>query len=98
MKKGRSERLIAKRDEKLLLMYHLMTNDIGCRFDYAFEYLSEEELFISEERIVTIVRENHERLDELSKQSLSKKEKKLLKYLKECFEMWKEEKKKTARV
>lgn len=58
MPKGRSKDLIAKRDEKLLRRYYYWTEIQRLRFDDALKVLSEQEFFISEERIMAIIRKN----------------------------------------
>ena len=58
MGKGRNKDLIKKRDSKLCARYYYWTEVKRLRFDDALRLLSEEEFFISEERIMTIIRES----------------------------------------
>lgn len=66
MKKGRNSELIQKRDLKLLQRYYYWTEVKRLRFDDALKILSEEEFFISVDRIMAIVRNNCEKLTEIS--------------------------------
>lgn len=66
MKRGRSQDLIKKRDAKLLQRYYYWTEIKRLRFDDALKILSEEEFFISVDRIMTIVRNNCDRLENVS--------------------------------
>lgn len=59
MGKGRSKDLITKRNIALLLRYHELTEVNRLRFDDALKVLSEREFFISEERILAIIRDCH---------------------------------------
>lgn len=59
MGKGRSKDLIDKRNKALLLRYHELTEVQRLRFDDALKVLSEREFFISEERILAIIRDCH---------------------------------------
>ncbi|NDW13200.1 transposase [Bacteroides sp. 214] len=54
--KGRNKDLISRRDEALLRRYHYWTEVKRLRFDDALRILSLQEFFISEERIMTIIR------------------------------------------
>lgn len=65
MSKGRSKELIKKRDEALMRRYYYWTEIQRLRFDDALKLLSEEEFFISEERIMAIIRENCHRLSDI---------------------------------
>ena len=65
-KKGRSRELIAKRDQMLCRRYHYWTEIARRRFDDTLRILSEEEFFLSEERILVILRRNSDLLHELS--------------------------------
>lgn len=56
MTRGRSKELIEKRDLALLRRYHYWTEVERLRFDDALKILSEQEFFISEERIMAIIR------------------------------------------
>ena len=66
MAKGRDKELIEKRDEALLRRYHYWTEVQRLRFDDALRILSQQEFFISEERIMSIIRANLNRIKELS--------------------------------
>ena len=57
MPKGRDKELIKKRDEALCRRYYYWTETQGLRFDRALKILSEQEFFISEERIMAVIRE-----------------------------------------
>ena len=56
MGKGRSKDLVQKRDEALCRRYYELTEKQRLRFDDALKVLSKQEFFISEERIMAIVR------------------------------------------
>ena len=56
MGKGRSSELIKRRDVALCRRYHYWTETQRLRFDDAIRILSEQEFFISEQRIMTIIR------------------------------------------
>ena len=56
MAKGRDKKLIELRDEALCRRYYYWTEVQRLRFDDALRILSEREFFISEERIMTIIR------------------------------------------
>lgn len=56
MQKGRDKELIRKRDEALCRRYYYWTEVQRLRFDDALRVLSEREFFISEERILAIIR------------------------------------------
>lgn len=49
----------------LLRRYHYWTEVQRLRFDDALKQLSENEFFISEERIMSIIRENYKKIPEL---------------------------------
>ncbi len=66
MAKGRSKELIQKRDEALCRRYYYWTEVRRLRFDDALTLLSEEEFFISEERIMAIIRDNCHRLTDIN--------------------------------
>ncbi|MCD8080994.1 MAG: transposase [Bacteroides sp.] len=57
--KGRDKELMNLRDEKLLRRYYELTEVESMRFDRALRYLSWEEFFISEARIMSIVRRSY---------------------------------------
>lgn len=56
MTKGRDKNLIELRDEALCRRYYYWTEVQRLRFDDALKLLSEREFFISEERIMSIIR------------------------------------------
>lgn len=56
MGKGRDKELIRLRDEALCRRYYHWTEVERLRFDDALKVLSEREFFISEERILSIIR------------------------------------------
>ena len=56
MGKGRDKALIELRDEALCRRYYYWTEERRLRFDDALTLLSKQEVFISEERIMTIIR------------------------------------------
>ena len=56
MSKGRDKDLIRLRDEALCRRYYYWTEVQRLRFDDALKVLSEREFFISEERILSIIR------------------------------------------
>ncbi len=60
MGRGRNKNLIDRRDEKLLLRYYYWTEVERLRFDDALQILSEKEFFLSEERIIKIIREKYD--------------------------------------
>ena len=66
MTKGRNKDLIAKRDEALLRKYHHLTEVERYRFDDALRILSEQEFFLSEDRIMSIIRKNLNRIEEIA--------------------------------
>lgn len=59
MKKGRNSNLIALRDEALCRSYYRWTEVERLRFDDALRILSTQEFFISEERIMAIIRKKY---------------------------------------
>lgn len=56
MAKGRDKELIKLRDAALCRRYYYWTEKQRLRFDDALRILSEQEFFISEERIMAIIR------------------------------------------
>lgn len=56
MKTGRNKILIELRDEALCRRYYYWTEERRLRFDDALTILSKQEFFISEERIMNIIR------------------------------------------
>ena len=65
MPKGRDANLIARRNEALLRRYYHLTEKERLRFDDAIRLLSENEFFISEERVMTIIRDFGHRIQGL---------------------------------
>ncbi|CCZ10504.1 hypothetical protein [uncultured Culturomica sp.] len=65
MSRGRNKELIQKRNIALLRRYHYWTEVQCLRFDYALKQLSENEFFISEERIMAIIRENYKKIPDI---------------------------------
>ena len=65
MTKGRNKTLIKNRDESLLRRYYYWTEVQRLRFDDALKILSNEEFFISEDRIMAIIRENCRKLKDV---------------------------------
>ncbi|GHT77411.1 hypothetical protein AGMMS50262_18320 [Bacteroidia bacterium] len=57
MSKGRNKELIKKRDSALIERWNYWTNVQRLRFDDSLKVLSQTEFFISEERILSILRE-----------------------------------------
>ncbi len=57
--KGRDKELMSIRDEKLLRRYYELTEVENMRFDRALTLLSRDEFFISEARIMSIVRRSY---------------------------------------
>jgi hypothetical protein len=65
MSRGRNRYLIRLRNEALIRRYFYWTEVKRLRFDDVLRILSEREFFISEDRIMTIVRAGSEHLDML---------------------------------
>ncbi|KAA6313883.1 hypothetical protein EZS27_035417 [termite gut metagenome] len=61
MPKGRNKQLIKNRDERLCIRYYFWTEVRRLRFDDALKILSEQEFFLSEERILSIVRQSNKK-------------------------------------
>ena len=72
MRKGRNKDLITKRDEALLRKYYQLTEIERCRFDDTLKILSEQEFFLSEERIITIIRKNLDLIKEIALKPIPK--------------------------
>ena len=66
MSKGRSSELIEKRNEALLRRYYYWTEVQRLRFDDALKILSEREFFISIDRVMTIIRENCNKIKDVN--------------------------------
>ena len=56
MRKGRDKTLINERDRKLFERYYYWTEVRRLRFDDTIQKLSSEEFFLSEQRIIQIIR------------------------------------------
>lgn len=65
MKKGRDKRLIKLRDQKLIERYYYWTEVKRRRFDDAILILSESEFFISQQRVLYIIRQNNSLLNKM---------------------------------
>lgn len=65
MPRGRNQELLSLRDEKLLRRYYELTEVQNLRFDRALQLLSVDEFFISEARIMSIIRKNCNRLGDI---------------------------------
>ncbi len=65
MAKGRNKELIELRDEALCRRYHYWTEIQRLRFDDTLKVLSRQEFFISEERIMAILRQKYHQLKAL---------------------------------
>lgn len=65
MAKGRNSELITKRNEALLRRYYYWTEVQRLRFDDTLTILSEQEFFISVDRIMAIIRENCHKLTDI---------------------------------
>lgn len=65
MPRGRNKHLIEQRDLALLRRYYYWTETQRLRFDDALKILSEQEFFISEPRIMLIIRRACRRRPEL---------------------------------
>lgn len=57
MPRGRNKALIEKRNEKLAQRWYYWTETQRLRFDDALKIISQQEFFLSEDRIMTILRE-----------------------------------------
>lgn len=64
-RKGRNQDLISRRDEALLRRWYYWTETQRLRFDDALRVLSLQEFFISEERIMAIIRKNCHKLSDI---------------------------------
>ena len=63
MGKGRDKKLIHSRNKKLLRRYHQLAEVERLRFDDTIKKLSEDEFFISEVRVIEIIRQNYNKED-----------------------------------
>lgn len=66
MAKGRNIKLVKQRDEALCRRYYYWTEVQRLRFDDALKVLSEKEFFISEERIMSIIRKTGSSLKDIA--------------------------------
>ncbi len=65
MPRGRNKHLIEQRDLALLRRYYYWTEQQRLRFDDTLKILSEREFFLSEERIMAIIRRACRKHEEL---------------------------------
>ena len=72
MSKGRDKELIALRDEALCRRYYYWTEERRLRFDDALCILSKQEFFISEERIMSIIRRKCREIKDIQVRPVSK--------------------------
>lgn len=72
MPKGRDKTLIELRDEALLRRYYYWTEVQRLRFDDALRILSRQEFFISEERIMAIIRKKCDILKDIAMKPVPK--------------------------
>lgn len=56
MKRGRNKSLVAARDQRMFERYYYWTEIRRLRFDDAIRKLSEEEFFVSESRVMHVIR------------------------------------------
>ena len=63
MGKGRNKHLIKRRDEALCRRYYYWTEVQRIRFDDVLRILSQDEFFISEERVLAIIRDKYNPTD-----------------------------------
>ena len=66
MPRGRDKDLIKRRDEALCRRYYYWTEVQRLRFDDALKVLSKEEFFLSEERIMSIIRKKCKELEDIA--------------------------------
>ncbi len=69
-KRGRNKDLIKKRNEALCRRWVYWTETQRLRYDDALRVLSEQEFFISEERIMAVIREESHRIDAIVKRGV----------------------------
>ena len=72
MSKGRDKELIKLRDEALCRRYYYWTEEKRLRFDDALCILSKQEFFISEERIMSIIRRKCREIKDIQVRSVPK--------------------------
>lgn len=65
MAKGRNKELIELRDRQLCRRYYFWTEVQRLRFDDALKILSQQEFFLSEERIMDIIRRKSSELNDI---------------------------------
>lgn len=70
--RGRSKTLIQKRDDALCRRWYYWTERQRLRYDDALKQLSEREFFISEERIMSIIRTKAKEVDAIVKRGVPK--------------------------
>lgn len=66
MAKGRNKELIELRDRQLCRRYYFWTEVQRLRFDDALKILSQQEFFLSEERIMAIIRRKSSELNDIA--------------------------------
>jgi len=66
MAKGRDKELISLRDEQLCGRYYYWTEQQRLRFDDALKVLSRQEFFLSEERIMQIIRRKCHEIEDIA--------------------------------
>ena len=72
MGKGRDKDLVRIRDEALCRRYYQLTEKQRLRFDDALKILSSQEFFISEERIMAIIRKKVGELEDIALKAVPK--------------------------
>ena len=72
MGKGRDKDLVRIRDEALCRRYYQLTEKQRLRFDDALKILSNQEFFISEERIMAIIRRKVGELEDTALRAVPK--------------------------
>ena len=72
MGKGRDKNLIDLRNYKLCHRYYYWTEVVRLRFDDVLKVLSEKEFFISEERIMAIIRDCYNNSNYISDKPINK--------------------------
>jgi hypothetical protein len=72
MGKGRDSELVKLRDEALCRRYYELTERQRLRFDDALKVLSRHEFFISEERIMAIIRRKVGELEKIALKAVPK--------------------------
>ena len=87
-RRGRNKELIRKRDDQLCRRYYYWTEKQRLRFDDALRILSEQEFFISEERIMAIIRRHCHELKDIDVKPVPKvKKPRLIPQQLELFEV-----------